>query len=94
MKTRKVENGLAYVGALVVLMGVLAAASSAFAAEPAVTDSATAPGRDAAAEAVIGAKEAMRESADVAAKAIKVETSFDLENQLSDIRSTLIAANQ
>ncbi|MGB5490287.1 MAG: hypothetical protein WBM76_05605 [Woeseiaceae bacterium] len=94
MKTRKVENGLAYVGALVVLMGVLAAASSAFAAEPAVTDSATATQRDAAAEAVIGAKEAMRESADVAAKAIKVETSFDLENQLSDIRSTLIAANR
>jgi hypothetical protein len=94
MKTRKIENGLAYVGALVVLAGVLAAASSAFATELTSADSAVARGNDAAVEAINGARKAMRESADAAARALKLENSFDLENQLSAINSTLIAANK
>ena len=35
MKTRNIENRLAYVAALIVLIGVTWAAGSAFAAEPA-----------------------------------------------------------
>ncbi|MGI9265457.1 MAG: hypothetical protein ACR2QU_11055 [Gammaproteobacteria bacterium] len=94
MKTRYLENGLAYVGALVVLMGVLAAANSAFAAEPENTDRAVVAESDAAVEAINGAKKAIRESADAAAEALEIENNFDLENQLSDISSTLIAANK
>lgn len=94
MKTRNLENRLAYLGAIVVLMGVLAAASSAFAAEPETTDRAVVAENEAALEAINGAKEAMRESADAAAEALEIENNFDLENQLSDISSTLIAANK
>lgn len=94
MKTRNLENKLAYVGALVVLMGVLAAASSAFAAEPENGKRAVVVENDAALEAINGAKEAMKESADAAAEALEIENNFDLENQLSDISSTLIAANK
>jgi len=94
MKTRNLENGLAYVGALVVLAGVFAAANSALAAEPAVNDNTVVAASDAAVEASKGAKKAMRESADEAVKALELENSFDLENQLSDISSTLIAANK
>lgn len=93
MKTRNLENGLAYVGALVVLMGVLAAANSAFAAEPAITDSSVVAEQEASAEAIDGAKRAVRESADEAAKALQLENNFNLENQLSDINSTVVAAN-
>ncbi len=44
--------------------------------------------------AINGAKKAMRESADEAAEALKLENGFALENQLADINSTLIAANK
>ncbi len=94
MSTRNLENKLAYVGALIVLTAVLAAASSAFAAEPTITASANAADHAAAAEAINGAKKAMRESADAAAEALKLENGFALENQLADINSTLIAANK
>lgn len=94
MKTRNLENRLAYAGALVVLLGVLAAASSAFGADSGNTGRSEVVDRTAAAEAINGARKAMRESADAAAKAIRVETTFALENQLSDISSTLIAANK
>lgn len=93
MKTKNLENGLAYVGALVVLAAVLAAANSAFAAEPEATDMEVVSSEAAAVEAINGAEKAMRETADEAAKALERETTFDLENQLSDISSTLIAAN-
>lgn len=94
MSTRNLENKLAYVGALVVLTAVLAAASSAFAAEPTNTANTGAAEHTAAAEAIDGAKKAMRESADKAAEALKLENDFALENQLADISSTLIAANK
>jgi len=94
MKHRNIENGLAYVGALIVLTAVFASASSAFAAEPAKAEPRDIAANTAAVEAINGARKAMRESADVAAKALKLETNFDLENQLSDISSTLIAANK
>jgi len=94
MSTRNLENKLAYVGALVVLTAVLAAANSAFAAEPANTVSTGTADQAAAAEAISGAKKAVRESADAAAEALKLENDFALEIQLADISSTLIAANK
>ena len=100
MKTRNFENKLATIGALFVLIGVFSAASSALAdssvnaeqtanaASPVVVE------RSAAKETISGAREAIAESAAEANKALKAETTFDLENQLSDITSTLIAANK
>ena len=93
MSISKLQNRLAFVGALIVLTAVLAAANSAFAAEPANAASTNAADQAAAAEAINGAKEAVRESADKAAQALKLENDFALENQLADISSTLIAAN-
>jgi len=94
MSTRNLENKLAYVGALVVLTAVLAAANSAFAAEPANTASTGTADQAVAAETIDGARKAVRESADAAAEALKLENDFALENQLADISSTLIAANK
>lgn len=97
MKNSNLENRLAYIGALVVLVGVSAAAASAFAGEPAKTDNAIVAehggAREAADVTVIGGREAAAESASEAAKALEAEIVFRLENQLSDISSTLIAAN-
>lgn len=93
MTSRKIENGLAYVGALVVLTAVLAAASSAFAAEPKDTEKLDVSTQSVAVETVNDARKAMRETADAAAKALRIENSFDLENQLSAISSPLMASN-
>ena len=97
MKTRNIENRLAYVAALIVLIGVTWAAGSAFAAEPtnfaaaAVADAGVA---DAGAmqETIVGAREAMTETAAKAAEALKAENKFDLDNQLNDLTSMLIAS--
>lgn len=87
MKTRNLENRLAYLAALIVLIGVFVAATSAFAAEPAI-----AAGADQRAdETIIGAREAMTEAAIEAAEAIKAENTSELEIQLADLTSTLIA---
>ena len=100
MKTRNFENKLAYLGALFVLIGVFSAASSALAdssaivEEPANAANPVVVERSAAKETVSGARESIAESAAEADKALKAETTFDLENQLSDITSTLIAANE
>lgn len=94
MKTRKFENKLATIGALVVLIAVFAAASSAFAEEPSDAAEPAVVERSAAKETIGGARDAIAESAAEANKALKAEITFDLENQLSDITSTLIAANQ
>lgn len=98
MKNRNLENRLAYLGALVVLIGVTAAATSAFAAEAVEQDGAIVSELDATREAasatVIGARAATAESAAEAAAALEAEIVYRLENQLSDISSTLIAANR
>ncbi|MGB5625090.1 MAG: hypothetical protein WBM61_05110 [Woeseiaceae bacterium] len=94
MKTRNFENKLATIGALFVLIGVFAAASSALAEEPANAAKPVVVEHGAAKQTINGARKAIAESAAVADKALKAETTFDLENQLSDITSTLIAANE
>jgi len=94
MKTRNIENKLALIGALVVLVGVSAAATSALAAEP--TDGRTttiAAKRDNAASVTIsGARQANAETAAEAAKALKAETTLELDIQLGDLTSSLIAS--
>lgn len=94
MKTRNFENKLATIGAIVVLIAVFAAASSALADEPTNAAKPVVVERSAAKEMIGGAREAIAESAAEANKALKAEITFDLENQLSDITTVLIAANQ
>jgi hypothetical protein len=94
MKTRNFENKLATIGALIVLLAVFAAASSALAEEPSNAAEPVVVERMAAKETIGGAREAIAKSAAEANNALKAEITFDLENQLSDITSTLIAANQ
>jgi len=92
MNTRNIENKLAYVAALIVLIGMLSAAGSTLAAEPA--SQAAVAGRGPADETVVDARKAMTEAAAEAAEALKVDIRVDLDNQLSDITSTLVAANK
>ena len=94
MKTRNLENKLATVGAFFVLIAVCAAASSAFAKE-ASADATSKPAAHAAAEETIaGAERANAESAAEAVRSLEADTRFDLENQLSAINSTVVAANK
>ncbi len=93
MKTRNIENKLALFGALIVLIGVSAAATSALAAEPTDERATTvAAKRDDSANVTIrGARKANAEAAKEAAEAIEAETTLELEMQLGDLTSTLIA---
>jgi len=94
MTNRNFENKLATIGALLVLIGVFFAATSAFAEEPANGASPVVVEDSASKVTISGARKAIAESAAAADKALKAETTFDLENQHSDITSTLIAANK
>ncbi|MDH3303858.1 MAG: hypothetical protein OEM50_02785 [Gammaproteobacteria bacterium] len=91
MKIRNVENRLAYVGALIVLIGVTWAAGSAFGAEPKRFEAAAVADREALDHAVVGAREAMTEAAANAAEALRAENKFDLDNHLNVLTSTLMA---
>ena len=96
MKTRNIENRLALVGAFIVLLGVLSAATSAFAAEPtdAKTNGVAAKRNDVSVEAVRGARKANAEAAAEAAEALKAETTLELEIQLGDLTSGFIASTR
>lgn len=91
MKSRNIENRLAYVAALIVLIGVTWAASSAFGAEPTDFATAAAVESDSMDETIIGARQAMTEAATKAADSLRAENKFDLDNQLNDLTSTLMA---
>ena len=91
MANRTIVNTLASLAALIVLIGVAGAASTVFAAEPAAAPTATVlpEGRE---TTIAEARIAITETAASAAASLKAETAFDLDNQLTDITSTLIAA--
>ena len=91
MKVKNVESGLAWVGALVVLIGVSFAAGNAFGAEPAPNYDAVSSTSEVAAVAVSGARDANTQSAAAAAAAIAHSTALGLEIELVDQTSTLIA---
>jgi len=91
MKTRNIENRLAWIGALIVLVGVSFAAGSAFAAETANTAGTVAVERPATDETIAGAKKAMIDAAADAAKSLQAENALDLDIHVNDLSSTLIA---
>jgi hypothetical protein len=94
MKTRNIENKLAYAGVLIVLIGVLFAATSALAAEPANVAGTPAVERDGTDETIVGARKAIAEAAVEAAESLKAENTIELDMQLSDLTSTLIAGTK
>ena len=75
MKIRNIENKLALVAALIVLIGVSMAAGSAFAAESTNASSKGLVEQNAAVETIIAARDANIEAAADAAKALKAERS-------------------
>lgn len=91
MKIRNIENRLAYVAALIVLIGVTWAAGSAFGAEPKRLEAAAVADCETLEQTVVGAREAMTEAAAKAAEALRAENKFDLDNHLNDLTSTLMA---
>lgn len=91
MKSRKIENGLALIGAVLVLVGVTAAATSAL-ANTGGPDLKKATVAELAGSAPLAkAATANREAAEHAAKSIARDSKLDLEIRLLD-RSYTIAA--
>ena len=92
MKTRNIENGLALLGAMVVIIGVSFAAESALAKESAhVTATAI---QDVADNTLQGAKQANHEAASRAAKSLASENWIDLDIRFDDRTSVLIAGKK
>lgn len=91
MKVKNVESGLAWIGALIVLVGVSFAAGNAFGSEPAPDYDAVTSINEVAAVAVSGARDANARSAAEAAATIAQNTALGLEIELADQTSTVIA---
>ena len=91
MKVRNVESGLAWIGALFVLIGVSFAAGAAFGSEPAADEDKVVSFSEAAAVAAAGARDANAEAAAEAAAAIARSAAMGLEIELLDHSSLLSA---
>ena len=91
MKARNVENGLALVGAIVVLVGVSFAADEALAEDHANITSTAVAIHNAADDTLRSAETANTETATVAAASLALANQIDLDIQLGDRTSTLIA---
>lgn len=87
MKTRNLENRLALIGALIVLLGVSWAAGSAFAAETENTATAAVADRTLIDETIVGARKAIMEAAEEAAEALRAENVVALDIQHADLTS-------
>ena len=91
MKARNVENGLALAGAIVVLIGVSFAADNAFAEESANITSTAVAIHNAADNTLCIAEKANAETAAIAVASLELENWIELDFQLGDRTSTLIA---
>lgn len=91
MKARNIENGLAVIGAIVVLIGVSFAADNALADEHAGITTTAVAIHNVADVTLITAAEANTETAAKAATSLAFENWIDLDIQLADLTSTLIA---
>lgn len=88
MSNKNIENGLALIGAMLVLVGVTFAVNSALADE---TDRGRAPTTTAQSAPLSKADRANREAADSAADRIALDNKLDLEIRLYDRTSTIVA---
>lgn len=94
MKTRNIENGLAVLGAMIVMIGVSFAAESALAKESAHVTATAEAIKDVAHNTLQGAKQANHEAASQAAKSLASENWIDLDIRFDDRTSMLIAAKK
>jgi hypothetical protein len=94
MKTRNIENGLALLGAMVVIIGVSFAAESALAKESAHVTVTTEAIQDVANHTLQGAKQANHEAASQAAKSLASENWIDLDIRFDDRTSILVAGKK
>jgi len=94
MKARKIENGLALMGAVIVLIGVSFAADDALAEETADVTTTTVAINDATEVTLNGARTANVETAAEAVASLALENWIELDIQLKDRTSTLIAGEQ
>ena len=94
MKTRNIENGLALLGAMIVIIGVSFAAESALAKESAHVTATAEAIKDVADNTRQDAKQANHEAASQAAKSLASENWVDLDIRFDDRTSVLIAAKK
>ena len=94
MKARKIENGLAVMGAVIVLIGVSFAADDALAEETADVMTTAEVTQEAAAATINSAETANFEMAAGAAASLALENRIDLDIQLKDRTSTLIVGEK
>lgn len=91
MKAKNIENNLALVGALIVLVGVSFAAEDALGFEAADVTATAVAIHNVAVSTTSGAAKANADAAALAAKSLARENWLDLDIKLDDHRSTLVA---
>lgn len=91
MKAKNIENNLALVGALIVLVGVSFAAEEALGFETADVTTDTVAIRDITASTTSGAARANAEAAAQAAESLAHQNWVNLDIKLEDRTSTLVA---
>jgi hypothetical protein len=94
MKARKIENGLALAGAIVVLIGVSFAADNALAEEIADVTTTAVAIHNASENTLTGAETANAESAADAIASLVLKTRIELDIQLGDRTSTLMVSGK
>lgn len=94
MKAKKIENGLALMGAVIVLIGVSFAADDALAEETADVTTTPETINNVTDHTLDGAKTANVETAAKAVASLAIENWVDLDIQLEDRTSTLIAGQK
>ena len=94
MKTRNIENGLALLGATIVIIGVSFAAESALAKESAHVTATAEANQDVASNTLQGAKQANHEAASQAAESLATENWIDLDIRFDGHTSLLVAGKK
>jgi len=94
MKAKNIENNLALIGAVVVLVGVSFAAGEALGFETADTTTDTVAIRDITASTTSGAAKANADAAAQAAKSLALQNWVSLDIKLEDRTSTLVAVKK
>lgn len=94
MKAKNIENNLALVAALIVLVGVSFAAEDALGLETANVTTTAIAIHDVADSTKSGAAKASADAAAQAARSLATENGIDLDIKLEDRTSTLVAAKK
>ena len=94
MGNRNIVNGLAVIGAILVLVGVTIAANTALAEEATGVRALVATSDSLADKGRANEEKANREAAEAASDRIALDTKLDLEIRLADHTSTIVARSR